>query len=124
MTPRAYVLIFFFWSLLTVLTPALVFLSESSKTSSLSSQSPDGKIVGIQMSRKLVGLTRKYETLKVLAEEQTSPAPIPTPITAPAPSPSPSPSTALPPGTAVPLRRFIAGAGKVIETTLKGLSIV
>ncbi|XP_023002554.1 uncharacterized protein LOC111496365 [Cucurbita maxima] len=120
MTPRAYVLIFFFWSLLTILTPALVFLSENSKTSSLSSQSPDGKIGGIQMSRKIVGLTRKYEMLKVLVEEQTSPAAIPTPITAPAPAPS----TALPPGTAVPLRRFMAGAGKVIVTTLKGLSIV
>lgn len=69
------------------------------------------------MSRKVVGLTRKYQMLKVLAEEQTAPAAIPTPITAPAQSPSPAPS----PGAAVPLRRFMAGAGKAILTTLKGL---
>ncbi|XP_038885597.1 uncharacterized protein LOC120075920 [Benincasa hispida] len=115
MTPRAYVLIFFFWSLLTILTPALVFLSDNSKPSSLSFKSTDGKNGGIEMSRKVVGLTRKYQMLKVLAEEQTAPAAIPTPITAPALSPAP----AL--GAAVSVRKFMADTGKVILTTLKGL---
>lgn len=67
------------------------------------------------MSRKVVGLTRKYEMFKVLAEEQSAPVTIPTPITAPAPSPSPAP------GAAIRVRRFMADAGKLILTTLKGL---
>ncbi|XP_022996690.1 uncharacterized protein LOC111491858 isoform X2 [Cucurbita maxima] len=113
MNPRAYVLIFFFWSLLTILTPALLLLSDTSNPSSV----PDDENGGFQMSRKVVGLTRKFQMLKVLAEQQTTPPTIPTPITSP--SPSPSPTTA--PGAAVPVRRFMAGAGKVVLTMLKGL---
>lgn len=64
------------------------------------------------MSRKVVGLTRKYQMLKILAEEQRAPPLIPTPITAPAPSPTPAPA---------PVRRFMADAGEVILRTLKGL---
>ncbi|XP_022144206.1 uncharacterized protein LOC111013954 [Momordica charantia] len=117
MTPRAYVLIFFFWSFLTILTPALVLLSENSKSPPPSFDSPDGKNGGINMSRKVVGLTRKYEMLKVLAEEQKAPTAIPIPVTVPVPSPSPAPA----PDADFPVRRFMAGAGKVILTTLKVL---
>ncbi|XP_022996689.1 uncharacterized protein LOC111491858 isoform X1 [Cucurbita maxima] len=118
MNPRAYVLIFFFWSLLTILTPALLLLSDTSNPSSVPGQLPfNDENGGFQMSRKVVGLTRKFQMLKVLAEQQTTPPTIPTPITSP--SPSPSPTTA--PGAAVPVRRFMAGAGKVVLTMLKGL---
>ncbi|XP_008444727.2 uncharacterized protein LOC103487977 [Cucumis melo] len=117
MTPRAYVLIFFFWSLLTILTPALVFLSENSKPSLVSFESTDGENGGIEMSRKVVGLTRKYQMLKILAEEQRAPPLIPTPITAPAPSPAPASA----PGNVVPVGRFMANARKLILRTLKGL---
>ncbi|CAN6582620.1 unnamed protein product [Malus baccata var. baccata] len=77
MTGRTYVVIFFCWAALTVITPTLVFLSETSK---LYLDSNGEEIEGTK-GRRLIGI--------VGYEAQRRPRVLPT-TEAPAASPSPS----------------------------------
>ncbi|KAI3408713.1 Protein RER1 [Psidium guajava] len=87
MSGRTYVVIFFFWALLTIITPTLVHLSESSKLKrSLDDENIDSEAL---RARKAFGFLKKPLASRPLDTERTK-APVP----APSPSPSPEPQPA------------------------------
>ncbi|KAF8022803.1 hypothetical protein BT93_F0346 [Corymbia citriodora subsp. variegata] len=88
MSGRTFVVIFFFWALLTIITPTLVHLSESSKLKpSLNGENIDTEAL---RARKAFGFLKKPSATKRLDTARTK-APIPASGPAPSPSPSPSP---------------------------------
>ncbi|XP_044475639.1 uncharacterized protein LOC123203362 [Mangifera indica] len=85
MTTRAYVLIFFFWAVLTIVTPTLILLSESSK--------PDfhqnGKVREGINTRKMMAYLEKrprnpVTQRKLSKESHVAPAPAPALVLEPA----------------------------------------
>ncbi|XP_022135153.1 uncharacterized protein LOC111004493 isoform X1 [Momordica charantia] len=84
MTARTYVLIFFFWAILTVITPTLIFLSENSR---LASADSTGQKSAKIKTRKMMGrsVEDSMQTLMALVKMQAvatvaaqAPAPAPT----------------------------------------------
>ncbi|KAJ0086712.1 hypothetical protein Patl1_09165 [Pistacia atlantica] len=78
MTDRAYVLIFFFWAVLTIITPTLILLSESSKPNF----DPNGKESEGINARKMMTYLEKHPKTPVtlrplLNESHIAPAPAP-----------------------------------------------
>ncbi|XP_057975729.1 uncharacterized protein LOC131163045 [Malania oleifera] len=91
MSGRAFVLIFFFWAVLTVITPTLILWSESAKPSSVL----DGKKNEGATARKMMGYFEKLTKISPIAPEQAQPpaqAPGPGPVPAPVPAPAPAPA--------------------------------
>ncbi|XP_020097906.1 uncharacterized protein LOC109716762 [Ananas comosus] len=84
MPPRAYVLIFFFWVLLTIITPTLIYWSSCTKPY-LGSQGE--KIVDTR-SRRVMSSMENNNKLKITTTLNTTSS---TPSRSPSPAPSPSP---------------------------------
>ncbi|KAK9947057.1 hypothetical protein M0R45_012494 [Rubus argutus] len=84
MSGRIYVVIFFFWAALTIITPTLIFLSETSKTYS---ELQDERSEGIK-ARRLIGYAVKSPMSTTITQES-----------APAPAPAPTPDSGLGLGT-------------------------
>ncbi|KAM5564928.1 hypothetical protein ABKV19_019124 [Rosa sericea] len=79
MSGRIYVVIFFCWAALTIITPTLIFLSETSKPYS---ELQDEGSEGIK-ARRLIGYAVKHRMSTTTAQDSSpspSPAPAPTPI--------------------------------------------
>ncbi|KAI6688267.1 hypothetical protein NL676_025095 [Syzygium grande] len=84
---RTIVVIFFFWALLTIITPTLVHLSESAKLKlTLNGENIDTEAL---RARKAFGFLKKSLASKPLDTARAT-APVP----APSPSPSPEPQPA------------------------------
>ncbi|KAL5845123.1 hypothetical protein ACOSQ4_011081 [Xanthoceras sorbifolium] len=99
MNARAYVLIFFFWAVLTIVTPTLIILSESSKADF----DQNGKFFEVMKPRKMMAYIEKHpRTPDSLARKKLPElAPAPAPGPSPSPSPAPAPSPALSPAETV-----------------------
>ncbi|XP_004291868.1 PREDICTED: uncharacterized protein LOC101296634 [Fragaria vesca subsp. vesca] len=78
MSGRIYVVIFFCWAALTIITPTLILLSETSKPYS---ELQDEGSRGIK-ARRLIGYAVKHRMITTTAQES-----------APSPAPAPSPET-------------------------------
>ncbi|KAL7175334.1 hypothetical protein ACSBR2_029019 [Camellia fascicularis] len=85
MSGRAYVVILFFWAVLTIITPMLIRLSESAKpTLHFNGESREGTNDGIQRL-----LPRRALVVPTVPPQALAPPPAPAPAPVPAPAPSP-----------------------------------
>ncbi|KAL7207654.1 hypothetical protein ACSBR1_029575 [Camellia fascicularis] len=88
MSGRAYVVILFFWAVLTIITPMLIRLSESAKpTLHFNGESREGTNDGIQRL-----LPRRALVVPTVPPQALAPPPAPAPAPAPVPVPVPAPS--------------------------------
>ncbi|KAK4599800.1 hypothetical protein RGQ29_009729 [Quercus rubra] len=82
---RTFVLIFFFWAVLTIITPTLIILSENSKPK----LDLNGQIDEVIKVRKMMLYIEKYSTkIPIALAPKEAPAP--------APAPAPTPISAVP----------------------------
>ncbi|KAF5943017.1 hypothetical protein HYC85_020659 [Camellia sinensis] len=92
MSGRAYVVILFFWAVLTIITPMLIRLSESAKPtlhfnvnfSCIAGERREGTNAGIQRL-----LPRRALVVPTVPPQALAPPPSPAPAPVPAPAPSP-----------------------------------
>ncbi|KAI9200126.1 hypothetical protein LWI28_003075 [Acer negundo] len=84
MNARAYVVIFFFWAVLVIITPTLILLSDSSKPDLYQNE----KLIEVMKPRKMMAYFEKHLTTP------DSPAPNKLLNLAPAPAPGPAPAPA------------------------------
>ncbi|KAK1550561.1 hypothetical protein Q3G72_021041 [Acer saccharum] len=82
MNARAYVVIFFFWAFLVIITPTLILLSESSK--------PD-----LYLNEKLIEVMKPRKMMAYFEKHPTTPDSKKLPNLAPAPAPGPAPAPAM-----------------------------
>ncbi|KAG1342805.1 hypothetical protein COCNU_05G010340 [Cocos nucifera] len=81
MPPRGYVLVFFFWALLAIITPTLIFWSASAR----SNLDPRGEFKNEVRTRRMMGSVEngyKKNTTTTTATQAPAQAPGPAPMTA------------------------------------------
>ncbi|KDP38525.1 hypothetical protein JCGZ_04450 [Jatropha curcas] len=80
MSERTFVVIFFFWAALTIVTPTLILLSESSKPDLHSNVD---KLGGVLNPRRMMGYAEKQAMTTIVpsaAIEAPTPSPAPEPV--------------------------------------------
>ncbi|WOL12511.1 hypothetical protein Cni_G21278 [Canna indica] len=85
MPPRGYALVFFFWALLTIITPTLIFLSASAKQSH---GAIEEAMHDLKVSRRMMGIMENGQFKNTTTTRTTRAS-----TAAPAPAPAPAPTT-------------------------------
>ncbi|XP_052306226.1 uncharacterized protein LOC127904960 isoform X1 [Populus trichocarpa] len=89
MTGRIFLVIFFFWALLAIVTPTLVLLSESSKPYLDLNDVAVEKKGGVLKPRRMMGYLEKQPRIEEIALASILQAPTPAPEPEPEPEPEP-----------------------------------